>query len=229
MTAEPQGRIPAGAPAGAGGQFEPKANSEPEATLAEANSTQGSFLFPPINYGPNGTDSYFAFWESTPISDRVLSNLVTMYRHNREAWIGAHLNDWAEDFGNDPVNVGRWASKHVTQDDILAEHEAARAARLAELEAARPITTIHPSEARGIAVAAQMWKHAGSFTPEEQAVIDNHPVVVARGREPLTVKEIWETYHLDEVIDTAFVDQDVAVQHELAELRRHIGAYTTNE
>jgi hypothetical protein len=184
----------------------------------------GTFLFPPAHYGPAGIDSYIQFWENAAISDRVLSNVKSAYRHNRERWLGDQLDRWAVTFGNDPGNIHRWSKKAVTREDIASEHEAARTIELARLSAKRSIEYVYNSQARALACAAQMYNNCGSFTPGEQAQVDSHKLVIARGLAAETVKSLYERYHLKEIVGAAFVDHDLAVQYELEELRRHIGA-----
>lgn len=69
-----------------------------------------------------------------------------------------------------------------------------------------------------------MYNNCTSFTPEEQKRVDEHQLVIERGVGPETVASLYKKYNLAEIVGVAFVDQDVAVQHELAELRKHIGA-----
>ena len=216
-----QPHVPADDPAGTGGQWAEKAQSTPEAHLA---TVVGSFLFPPLNYGPNGVVDYIEFWESAPISDRVLSNLIEVYRANREEWLGANLDRWSSVFSNS-VETAEWLrKKKPDSNQIRARHEAARLVELRRLEAERPAATISSQTARSVARAAQMYRCAGALTDEEKERVDNHPVMMTRDSKPWTVKGIWADYHLDEIDDRALVDQDLAVAVELRELRKHFGA-----
>ena len=72
-------RRPAGTPNGHGGEFAARLLTDPEGNLAE--ETNGSFLYPPDRF-PSYTE-YVEFWETAPISDRVLSNASHAYR----AWL----------------------------------------------------------------------------------------------------------------------------------------------
>ena len=221
MTVSDRPYLPAHSPDGAGGQFTVVNNSDPEAALPDS---RGSFLFPPINYGPNGVASYLEFWENAPVSDRVLSNVVSTYTQNRETWIGESLDRWSKVRDNDPVHMKWVADKKTTEFDVLKGHEVDRQAELERLNAERPITTISSANARSIATAAQMYSQCAAFSKEEQEQVDNHLIRFGRGREPERVVDIYNEYHLSEIVNVAFVDQDVAVQFELAELRRHLGA-----
>ena len=225
MTTEDQGHLPANSPDGSGGQFTGVANSDPEAALP--SEVKGSFLFPPNNYGPNGVASYIEFWENAPISDRVLSNVISTYAQNRETWIGEGLDRWAKVRDNDPAHLKWVRDKKTTEFEVLKGHEVDRSAELERLRAERPIQAIHSSTVRSIAIAAQMYGQSSSFSKDEQTVIDNHMMQMERGGEPERVADLYRKYHLSEIVNVAFVDQDVAVQHELAELRRHIGAFST--
>jgi hypothetical protein len=216
---------PADAPDGAGGQWAEKAQTTPEAPLVDA--TVGTFLFPPIDYGPNGVQGYLHFWETAPVSDRVLSNLVATYELNRIKWIGDRLDEWANEYGNSVEGILWSQSKGVSSDDIQRDHDKARAAELKRLEAERPIKEISPMSARGIAIAAQMYRCSGDLSEEDQKVVDNHVIPLSREGKPWTVESVWRQYHLAEIADRALVDQDIAVASELAELRRHLGAIDT--
>ena len=220
---EAQAHVPATAPDGAGGQWAEKVLSLPEVPL---DGTTGSFLFPPINYGPDGYNDYVKFWESAPVSDRALSNLISAYRANREAWIGTSLDSWARKFDNG-VETGEWIRKtKPNSDQIRDRHDSARLVELRRLEAERPTAAISAMTARSIAMAGQMHRCSGSLSPDDQERVDAHPVRMARNpdSEPWTVKEIWEDYRLAEIIRKALVDQDLAVADELHELRKHLNA-----
>ena len=216
-----QPHVPADDPAGTGGQWAEKTQSTPEAHLA---TVVGSFLFPPLNYGPNGVEDYIEFWESAPISDRVLSNLIEVYRANREEWLGAGLDRWSRIFSNS-VETAEWLrKKKPDSNQIRDRHNAARLVELRRLEAERPTAVISSQTARSVARAAQMYRCAGALTDDDKALVDNHPVMMTRDSEPWTVKEIWTGFHLDEIDDRSLVDQDVSVTVELRELRKHFKA-----
>lgn len=221
-----ENRLPSGSPAG--GQFTEKHRTQPEVPLA--NLTEGSFLYPPIDYGPNGAESYIAFWENAPITDRVLSNLITAYRICRDRYIEASLENWSRDYQfNDKeflarkhkVNIGKF-----DEDEHRRLYEVKRTEKLAEIRATRPIVHIPSTQVRGIAVAARMYQCSGSFSDEEKAIIRSHEVQFQRGGQPERVSDIWQKYHLDECSEMAFTDQDLAVQFELSEIRRFSDAYT---
>lgn len=226
MSESTQGRLPAGS--ADGGQFTEKPLSHPEANLS--NLTQGSFLFPPADYGPEGVKSYLEFWENAPISDRVLSNLITAYDINRNRFIERAIDDWARDYQLNDKEFRARKFKAENGKFDPEEHkrlfEVARSEKLAEIRALRPHTTIQITQARGIAVAARIYECSGTFTPEEQAIIDAHKIKISRAAEPASVAEIWQAFHLGEITDMAFTDQDLAVQYELMEMRRFSGAYT---
>ena len=215
-----QGHQPASSPDGAGGQWAEKAQSTPEAPL---DTTVGSFLFPPRNYGPNVVGDYIKFWETVPISDRVLSNLVSVYRANREEWLGAGLDRWASIDGNS-VETAEWLrKKKPDSNQIRDRHNAARLVELRRLEAERPIKEIVAMGARTVAIAAQMYRCSGWMSDEDQRTIEERamPLSAHRG---WTVRQIWDEYHLGDIVPRALVDQDLAVAVELRELRKHFGA-----
>ena len=212
-----QGHVAAGTPEG--GQWTDKQQTRPEAQLAE-NST-GSFLFPPLDY--ESVESYMRYWQNVPVSDRVLSNLVTAYATRRLHWIGEGLDIWAEKYGNDP-EILAWANgpkvSAAMMDVAFGKARADEAERLAGL---RP-SHINGMQARGIAIAAQMYQWSASFSEEEQEQIENFPVRLSRLRDPMTVGDIWRTYGLKEIVRAAFTDNDISVQQELAGLRKRMGA-----
>lgn len=221
---EEQPHVPAQSPDGTGGQFEGKIQSFPEVPL---DTTVGSFLFPPIDYGPGGFKDYVKFWESAPVSDRVLSNLITVYRTNRENWLGDNLDRWARGFDNSLATFEWIRKSKPNSDQIRARHDKARNEELQRLEAERPRTDISSQTARSVAMAAQMYRCAGSLSPADQAKVDAYTIRMAREGEPWTVKEIWTDFHLDEIDDRALVDQDIAVAGELHELRKHLNGIDT--
>ncbi len=215
-----QEHVPAGAPDNTGGQWAPKTSNPPETDLID--DTAGSFLFPPLSY--NGFEGYIKFWETAPISDRVLSNLVVAYEQNRERWIGEQLDAWAKKRSNDPELL-KWArSPKTTAVEIQIDHERARAEELARLRAERPIDEIGPVRARGVAIAAQLYRFKKALPPEDQVRVNDHKIRITFVEEPKTVRQIWQQYHLTEIVDHALVDADFAVTAELAELRKHLGA-----
>ena len=222
MTNDTQPQLAAGAPNGTGGQFTGKSYSAPEVQLPEA--THGSFLYPPINYG-GGVEAYIPFWENIAISDRVLSNLTSAYKEHRDKLIEKEMETWALHRTDDPKYAASLA-KMKTVEEIDGEHEAARLVEFARVHAAHQPASIGPGQVRGIAMAAQMYRCSGSFSAEDQAIVDNHLVKISRTAVPMSTADIYRKFNLAEIADLAFVDQDFAVRNEIAELRRTIQGRT---
>ena len=183
-----------------GGQFTRKANTPPEGLLTE--SATGSFAFPPRSF--ETIDEFIEFFESAPISDRILSNTDHAYRQWRDDAITAEVREAYRIYGNDPKVL-----KAVDKNLFLSEQNAREfvANARADAEAKRPLKFIDPHRLRNVLRAHQLWFYSAAAPGEGAAdsVLAHHPL----GSE-WSVSQIVEGNSTPEWASRAMTDSDLA-------------------
>lgn len=152
-----------------GGQFTSRQNTPPEGTLAE--SASGSFAFPPRQF--ETVEEYIDFFETAPISDRVLSNADHAYRKWRQDQINAEVSAAYDVYGSDPEVVAA-VRKNVIISDRKAREFVANSR--AEAEAKRPMQSIDSHRLRNVLRAHQMWFYAATAPGEDarERILQHH-------------------------------------------------------
>jgi len=205
-----QSRQPEGTPAG--GQFKKRQNKPPEGTLAE--SATGSFAFPPRAF--ESVAQYVEFFETAPISDRVLSNADHAYRQWRQDEINAEVRAAYAVYGNDPQVLAQ-ARKNVVTSDRKAQEFIARAR--AEAEARRPQASIEPHRMRNILRAHQLWYYSSTLeTDADRAQVLSHHLA----GQQWTVQEIVDGNSTPGWASRAMTDSDLAAVDAMERVARSL-------
>ena len=206
LVASDQTREPSGSPRG--GQFAGRANTPPEGALAE--SATGTFAFPPRSFG--SVEEYIEFFETVPISDRVLSNARHAYRKWRQDTINRKVNEAYAIYGNDPQVVAE-ARKHPLVSEQKAELfvMAERAKAAAEI----PDETIDPNNMRSILRAHQLWYYRRTVadgTAEAEIVSSRMAGLTS------TVQSIVDEWRTPEWAFRAMTESDLAAVDAMEEM-----------
>ena len=220
-----QPRLPALAPNGTGGEFTGRLNSAPEVDVAEANSTQGSFLFPPSRYGAeNSFEEYASFWMNVPISDRVLSNLVHAYAQHREAWVEKQVEIAIAKRGSEAEHRAWAASPKTTGLDIERAHAEFVIEQVKHWRESEDTPLfLGPLAARSAAISAQMIRLRGVLSEEGAKKVFDFPVYTTSDGRVLTPSYYWEKYEVGAYADRALTDQDIGVAAAIAKLEAKMG------
>lgn len=175
----------------------------------QSSAADGTFLFPPVHW-PGGVEQYVSFFMTTPVSDRVLSNLSNAYAARRDNWAGGILASWDLRFDNSPEAL-RFRIRRRTDEEI-AEWRATK--RVEEIERLAEILPrrIKASIVRPLARAAQMYSNSQGFTEAETAVIDASEVYRSGTGKSWTVEAIWNRWNLGEIMPDALTDSAFAMR-----------------
>ena len=189
------------------GQYGSKDHSYPEVVLAE--NVDGSFLFPPSEWA--GADQYLEFWKTQPISDEALTNFVSCYAEEWDAWASPLVREHLEMWGNS--EAGRQARiKFDGNPEALRDFRLAESDRyVEELKSTRP-DRIPTGFARQIARAAQIVHNRVHLRDEQ----DRESVLSAvvhhtQDGSPITAGQFWDAYRLDDIMPDAFYARENAV------------------
>jgi len=194
------------------GQYGFKNQSYPEvAPLAE--EVDGSFLFPP-NEWPGGVQQYLEFWRTQPISDDALTNFVSAYAADWDEWAEPIVQDHLHMWGNS--REGYELTKRTTTADELRKARLAEMDRfIAELEHTRP-RRIKSGLARHVARAAQIVQNSSSLRTDEDREVAGKAVMYHNADgEPWTAGELWDRYHLREIMPDAFYARENKLEERL--------------
>lgn len=195
-------RQPQGAPGGTGGEFATKQNTPPEGTLTE--SATGSFAFPPNCIA--ALDDYLEFFETAPISDRILSNAGHAYRKWHEYALWKYVDDAYAIYGNDPEVVEETRKNYITGN--RKKHEFLAQKRM-EAAALYPIAEISHNRMRAVLRAHQILVWRGLLSSEEDAERATNHLITISG-ETKAAHEIAAEYRTTEWARRAFTDSDLA-------------------
>ncbi len=197
-------RHPAGTPASRGGEFAARRLTDPEGTLAEESA--GSFIYPPDHF--DTFEEFADFWESAPVSDRVLSNASHAYRtwlqSAEDAAVRGNWHQYEE--GNQKTErmlqrkLGQGAKKLnlESREQIIAEFRAQFPAR------------VSPRHMRQVLRAYQMGKLVSSIVDRaEQDKIDTYTFTV--DDEQVTGDQLEDLYHPSMWAERALTETDLPI------------------
>lgn len=188
------------------GRFGEKRHGAPEVSLAAATNDEFSFKYPPRTFA--SAQEYVDFWMSTPVPEGVLDNLLSAYNTRRDYKLNDRLDEWAEQYDNDPNNV-RYA--HEDWRGFQRRRGEARQAVVKEFEADWP-TQIPSQVAREVARAGQIMT-MGTFMPkaDRDAAAETAMVHYEQfGGVTFTAKDLWSRYHLEEFFPEVVNDPSYA-------------------
>ncbi|WP_288452282.1 hypothetical protein [uncultured Microbacterium sp.] len=195
------GNIGTEQPRTAAGKFDYKPFTPPEGSLTD--ESEGTFAFPPETF--DTAAALAEFFESAPISDRILSNADHAFRKWREDRIVADLRRDYEAWGNDPRTV---ATAKRNPIEYHRQADAFSVTRRAEIEAQYPIHSISPVTLRKVLRARQIVVWRGLLPDaEEQAALD-WPVTIAGVA--TTAADVTHRYSTAEWVERALTDSDLA-------------------
>lgn len=197
-------RHPAGTPASRGGEFAARQLTDPEGTLAE--DATGSFIYPPDHF--DSFQEFAEFWESTPISDRVLSNASHAYRtwlqYAEDAAVRGNWHQYEE--GNEKTERMLQRKLGAGSKDLNLE---SREQIIAEFRAKFP-ARVSPRHLRQVLRAYQMGQLVSSIVDRaEQDELDSYTFTV--DDEQLTGAQLEDLYHPSMWAERALTEADLPV------------------
>ncbi len=194
-----QPRLPGGAPEG--GRFASRANSAPSEGLLTESAT-GSFAFPPRSFG--SAQELIDFFESAPISDRILSNADHAYRKWREDQINEEVRAAYDVYGNDPKIVAG-----ARENPINSEREARIFVNKVrrEADAKRPVRVIDQHRLRNVLRAHQIWAYSGTLPTEDE---EREVLEYKTQGSDFTIVQVVESNSTREWLERALTDSDLA-------------------
>lgn len=203
-TAIEASRHPAGAPQGRGGEFSPRRLTDPEGNLVE--ETTGSFLYPPDSFA--SYEEYIEFWESAPISDRVLSNASHAYRSwlqsAEDAYVRANWHRFDEDNQKTEKMLQRKLGANAQELNV-----ASRQKLIDEFRQKYP-AEVSPRHMRQVLRAHSIASYGGSIEdPAGQQRVLQYTVQMD-GR-TMSLDDIVERYNPIEWADRALTEADLPV------------------
>jgi len=189
------------------GRFSEKSNSAPAQALSHEEPQSGSFLFPPASFA--NADELFNFFDTVPISDRILSNVTHAQEHWRNEEINKAVREQYRVYGNDP-KVVREAKVNPELSDRKAREFVSAVRR--EEEAKRPAHALNPGDVRSIIVARQLdfYRHTvvdlkGTDT---DWVLERELPVYGGSR---SARQLLDDYEVHEWARRALTESDLAV------------------
>lgn len=193
------------------GQYGHKDHSYPEVVLAE--NVDGSFLFPPSEW--QGADQYIEFWKTQPISDEALTNFVSCYAEEWDAWatplISEHLDMWGNSEAGRQARMQFDGNPEGLRDVRLAEHDR----YVNALKATRP-DRIPTGFARQIARAAQIMHNRVHLRDEnDRKAVEDAVVHHTQDGEAVTAARFWDAYRLEDIMPDAFYARENALLRQL--------------
>ena len=197
-------RRPAGAPDGRGGEFATRHLTDPEGNLAE--ETRGSFLYPPDRFP--SYEEYIEFWESSPISDRVLSNASHAYRTwlqgAEDAYVRANWHRFEE--GN--AKTDRMLHKKLGADAQTVNVES-RQSLIDEFREKYP-SEVSPRHMRQVLRAYSVASYWASIEdPSGRGLAQRYTTEI--DGQALTLDEIAQRYCPDNWAERALTEADLPV------------------
>lgn len=193
------------------GQYGHKDHSYPEVVLAE--NVDGSFLFPPSQW--QGVDQYIDFWKTQPISDEALTNFVSCYAEEWDAWaaplVREHLDIWGDSEEGRQARIRFDGNPEGLAAVRLDERDRFRS----QLMSTRP-DRIPTGFARQIARAAQMVHNRVHLRDEK----DREEVLSAvvhhtQDGTAVTAGKFWDAYRLEDIMPDAFYARENALLRQL--------------
>lgn len=197
-------RHPAGTPASRGGEFAARQLTDPEGTLAE--DAAGSFIYPPDHF--DSFREFAEFWESAPISDRVLSNASHAYRtwlqSAEDAAVRGNWHQYEE--GNEKTERMLQRKLGAGSKDLNLE---SRGQVIADFRAKLP-ARVSPRHMRQVLRAYQMGQLVSSILDRaEQDGLDTYTFTV--DDEQLTGAQLEDLYHPSMWAERALTEADLPV------------------
>ncbi|GAB3176146.1 hypothetical protein GCM10027059_50560 [Myceligenerans halotolerans] len=196
-------RHPAGAPNSTGGRYASVTRLDADVDLepvtdAEYNA-DATFEYPPI---PRSFEQHVRFWATVPVPDAVIARVRIAYAARWPQWAQERTTAWEQE-NPEPVGprlIGA-ANARREREQWRARHEAFTRA----LESERP-RDLAPLVARTVIRATQMTYYAHHLPdPADRARVARLRMSLGPGRR-WTVRQICETYRLDDLPAVAFED-----------------------
>ncbi|WP_433673887.1 hypothetical protein [Microbacterium gorillae] len=165
-------------------------------------SATGSFAFPPRSFG--SAQELIDFFESAPISDRILSNADHAYRKWREDQINEEVRAAYDVYGNDPKIVAG-----ARENPINSEREARIFVNKVrrEADAKRPVRVIDQHRLRNVLRAHQIWAYSGTLPTEDE---EREVLEYKTQGSDFTIVQVVESNSTREWLERALTDSDLA-------------------